>query len=399
MGKKYAGMTRSLARLLIGCALACVAPAHATEGDVVNFSVAASVTRDDNIFRLPDNFNMLAFAGSRQRGDTIRGTTFGLRVDQPWSRQRFILDARLNDYRYGHYDFLDHQARDYDLRWKWQLGNRLQGDLYRAQAQQLTSFGDFRAPNRNIRTQLTTGFSARWWIHANWYALGALSRAESENDTALRRTWDNTVDTAEAGILYRTGAGNEIQFTLREQEGEYPLSPASQFRQKAAELRGLWQITGKSVLRAQLSQVERSHPLAPQRDFSGANGKRTWDWQISGKTSLNVTARREISAYQDFYSNYVLTEGLSVAPLWRPTYKTSVQLRLERSKRDYLGDVNPLLNYHRKDTVRTAALSFGWAPLQSLNLSATLQREVRDSTDASFQYKDRLAYLSAQFTF
>lgn len=399
MTGKLAHQKSRVVPLILSGAVLFTGAAAATEGDVVIFTVAGTITRDDNIFRLPDDFNVAAFTGNRRRGDTIRTTVLGLRIDQPWSRQRFILDARLLDNRYAYYDFLDHQARNYELHWKWQLGNRLQGDLYRSRTQQLTDFGDFRSPNRNMRSQTTTGFDARWWIHADWYVLGALARTDSENDTALRRPWDNTAATAEAGVLYRAGTGSEIQFVLRETDGEHPYRPAADYTLRVRELRGLWNVSGKSVLRAQVSRVERDHPRSPQHDFRGANGRLSWDWQITGKTSLNVTARREISAYQDFYSSYVLTEGITVTPLWRPTYKTSVQLRLDRSTRDYLGDVNPLIGYHRKDTVRTAALTFGWMPLQSVNLAATLQRERRDSSDPSFQYRDRLVWLSAQFTF
>lgn len=399
MHKKYAGMVLHAAHFLIGSALLCLGTAYGTEGDVVNLTVAGSVMRDDNVFRLPDNFNLLAFAGSRQRGDTIRSHTLGLRIDQPWSRQRFILDARLNDVRYGRYDFLDHLAREYDLRWKWQLGNHFSGDLYRSQNQQLTDFGDFRSPNRNIRTLQTTGLSGRYWVFADWHLLVAASRSESENDTALRRTWDNSAETAEAGILYRTGAGNEVKFVLRRTDGEYPHNLNADYTLRVKELSGLWQPTGKSTLRAQVSRVERTHASAPQFDFSGVNGKLTWDWMITGKTMLSVTARREISAYQDFFTNYVLTEGLTVTPVWRATAKVSLQLKLDRSKRDYLGNVNPLINYHRIDTIRSAALTLGYDALQSLRFAATLQRESRDSTDPNYQYRDRLAYLSAQFTF
>lgn len=399
MNGRAAQLKRRAAAWLFGGLGLYAMPAGAGDGDVVTFTVAGSLTRDDNIFRLPDDFNMAAFTGSRRRGDTIRTSVLGLRIDQPWSRQRFILDGRLIDNRYAYYDFLDHRAHNYDLRWQWQLGNRLQGDLYRSRTQQLTDFGDFRSPSRNMRSQTTTGFAARWWFHSDWYALAAHSRTTSENDTALRRPWDNTAETVEAGVLHRTGAGNELQFVLRETEGEHPYRPAADYSLRAVELRGLWNASGKSVLHAQLSRVARDHPRAPQHDFRGANGRFSWDWQITGKTSLNVTARREISAYQDFYSSYVLTDGITVTPLWRPTYKTSLQLRLERSRRDYLGDVNPLINYHRKDTVRSAALSFGWMPLQSVNLAATLQGERRDSSDPNFQYRDRLAWLSAQLAF
>ena len=399
-------MDRTLPGHLYACLLILLvsgallhAPAQATEGDVVNFIVAGSVTRDDNIFRVPESFNLQAFAGSRQRGDTIRTTTLGLRIDQPWSRQRFLIDAQANATRYNRYDFLDHDALTYDARWKWQLGNRLQGDLYRSQAQQLTDFGDFRSPSKNIRTQHTTGLSARWWIHANWYALAGMTRTESENDTALRKPLDNTADTAEAGVLYRTGAGNEIQFALRETDGEYQNNAAAKYKHLVKELRGLWQVSGKSTLRGQIGRAERSHPLAPQRDYSGTNGRLSWDWAITGKTGLNVTARRELSAYQDFVSNYVLTDGISVTPVWRPTAKISLQLKLDRSKRDYLGDINPLINYHRIDVTRTAALTAGYDALRSLRFTATLQRETRDSSDPNFDYRDRIAYVSAQFTF
>jgi exopolysaccharide biosynthesis operon protein EpsL len=383
--------------LLAAGALFC-AVAAAGEGDVLNVTASGSLTYDDNIFRVPDNFNLRAFAGSSHKGDVIRNAALGLRLDKPVSRQRFQFDTRLSANRYNRYDFLDHDALDYDARWKWQLGNRLQGDLYRSQAQQLTDFGDFRAPNKNIRTQHTNGLTARYWLHAEWYALASLTRTDSKNDTAPRKPQNNRAETAEAGVLYRTGGNNELQLVVRETDGEYPYAPAAKYRLRVVEARGVWLPTGKSTFRAQIGRAERDHPRAPQRDFSGATGRFSWDWMITGKTGLNLTVRRELSAYQDFFTNYVLIDGVSLTPFWRPTAKTHLQLKLDRSRRDYLGDVNPLLNYHRKDDISTAALYAGYDILQSLRFAATLQHETRSSSDPNYDYRDNLGFVSAQFT-
>lgn len=385
--------------LLCAAALPAAKSAFAGDGDVFTAIVAADIYRDDNVFRLPENFNLLAFAGSRARGDTLRSTGLTLRFDKPIGRQNLLLEGRLRSIRYDRYDYLDHDRRDYTARFKWQLGNRLQGDLYRERTQQLTDFGDFRLPMQNIRSQVDTGVSARWWLHANWYLTARASRIESANSSAPRRPLDNTADIAEAGVLYRTGGGNEIGFVLRETDGDYPANAAARYRLRVAELRGLWQVSGKSTFRGNFGRAERDHPLSPGRDYRGANGRLSWDWAISGKTALNVTVRRELSAYQDFVTNFTVTDAVSIAPTWRPTEKLGLFLSFERSRRDYVGDINPLINYHRLDALRSAALTAVWDPWRSLRLTASLRRELRDSNDNAFDYKANGAFLAAQLTF
>ncbi|CAG0930861.1 MAG: hypothetical protein EFKGCFLK_02768 [Rhodocyclaceae bacterium] len=385
--------------LLCGAVLPAATPALAGEGEVFTAIVSADINRDDNVFRVPDNFNLLAFAGSSARGDTIRSTGLTLRFDKPIGRQNLLLEARARQIRYDRYDFLDHDRLDYTARLKWQLGNRLSGELYRERTQQLTDFGDWRSPTRNIRNQTDTGLNARWWLHADWYLTARRSRIESVNDTLLRRPNDNTAEIAEAGVLYRSGGNNEIGFVLRETDGDYPVSPAARYRLRNAELRGVWQVGGKSTLRGYVGRAERDHPLAPQRDYRGVNGRLSWDWAISGKTALNLTVRRELSAYHDFVTNYTVTDSISIAPSWRPTEKTGLILSLERSTRDFVGDINPLINYHRKDAQRSAALTGMWDPWRFLRLTASLRRDLRDSNDNAFDYKASGAYLGAQFTF
>ncbi len=387
--------------LLLLCGILPLVPGSslAGEGDVFSAILDTSLTHDDNVFRVPDDYNMVAFTGGKARSDTIRGTGLTLRFDKPIGRQRLLLEFKPQKVRFDRFSFLDHNRNDYTARLDWQLGNRLSGDLHRVRRQMLTDFGDFRSPTRNIRNQIDDGLSARWWLHAEWYLTGRLARIESKNDTAVRRWDDSTTDIAEAGLLYRTGSGNDIGLQLSDTEGDYPLQPRLLYRQRLVQVNASWRLTGKSTLRGYLGRVEREQPRDPRRNYRGANGRLSWDWAISGKTALNVSARREVSAYQDFFSDYAVTDSLSVAPIWKPTEKLGLSLNLEHSKRNYVGELGALFGMQRRDTLRSAGVTAVWDPWRFLRLSAGLRRELRDSTNNFYDYKSSSAFLGAQLSF
>ncbi|HBA09745.1 MAG TPA: hypothetical protein DCW48_09485, partial [Methylotenera mobilis] len=88
-------------------------PVLADEQDALNFSAGAAVTFDDNLFRLPDSADTRQSIGKSSRSDRILITNAGIKIDKPYSLQRFQLDLNLIDNRYDTNSYLDYTAFNY----------------------------------------------------------------------------------------------------------------------------------------------------------------------------------------------------------------------------------------------------------------------------------------------
>ena len=384
------------------------AAARADRGDVVNFSVAASQTHDDNVFRLTPTTDPLQAIGSTERDDTTTTTTVGVTVDKTIGRQRLKLDTQLSAVRYRRFRLLDHEPNQIDATWLWQFGNRLHGELGSSRKQSMSGFGDFRTPVKNIKTLETRSGSIYLQFGAYWEGFVGAVRGVSENSNAAQITGDSRTETKETGLRFGPASGNWLRWKLRQSDARYPNQQFTagsrvdnSYLQRDIEMEGSWQLTGASRVSGMVGQSRRRHDDVPARDYSGPTGRIAWDWQPTGKSLLNVTARRSLSGNSDDVANYVVTRGLVVAPSWYPTAKTSVQLSLERSQRDFGGDPGFILTAapKREDDIRATTLSASYAPHRALSLSLSLRDEKRESNIAGLAYRDRTTYLSAQFSF
>lgn len=218
---------------------------------------------------------------------------------------------------------------------------------------------------------------------------------------------------------FQPKTGNLIGLTLRQTQGKYPnrevaFDPASglvlgrvnnSYDQTDAEVNGNWRMTGQSRVYGRLGYTSRKHDQLSERDFSGVTARVNYNWAIEGKTAINVVVRREIGGVDDIDAAYVLTDGITLNPVWYPTAKVSLSAKYDWARRRYEGDPFGVLAGSasglsvRKDTLNTASITATYLPLRSLQLSLTLQRERRTSSREFVDYDDNFASVSAQFTF
>ena len=75
-----------------------------------------------------------------------------------------------------------------------------------------------------------------------------------------------------------------------------------------------------------------------------------------------------------------------------------MQFSLDQSATRYANDPATIA-VPREDQVRNVGLTLSYRPDRALSLSLSLRDEVRDSNQAAFTYRDRLATASAAFAF
>jgi exopolysaccharide biosynthesis operon protein EpsL len=384
------------------------APAWADEQDALNFSAGAMVMFDDNLFRLPNS----------EKSDRALITNAGVKIDKPYSMQRFQVDAAVVDNRYDTYSYLDYTAFNYRAAWLWQLTPNIKGTLAADQKQVLNSFADFLGFNneinrtRNIQTNQNRVFDVDATIGGGWHLLGGVSELRSRNSVNFDAVGDFIQTGANIGVKYVAPSENSIALVQRAYNGEYQgraLDVASQldtgFRQRETEAQLEWRLSGKSLIDARLGYVDREHDNFSSRDYDGMTARLAYNWQPTGKLAITTSLARNIYSFQQAINSYYVADTFAISPTWYVTAKTSLNLRYDFSRRDFRGAITPI-DEHRKDHVQSLMLSADWKPLRTVTVTGALRHEMRSSSfnnansaNGDLEYDANSATISAQLLF
>lgn len=380
--------------------------ARADADDTLNFTAGTLHRQEDNLFRLPSNFDPQIVVGQPTKSDQVRVAWVGVQLDKSYSQQRLQLDVTNTAYRYRTFGRLNFDAFDYRASWNWHLTQRLSGILSLDHKQTQANFADNRNfGGNNTRTTETRRFDADAWVQGSWHLTGGVSQYSYRNSSLFVAEDSVRQRSAEAGVKYVATSGSWLALLSRHSRGEYdrtlnaPSLLDTGFKQDDTELKMSWLLSGKSSLNGRLTRLERRHDNFAQRDYGGTAGRLDYSWTPTGKLQLKLSAARYIASYQETADSYYVNDSLIFAPVWQISAKTALRLNLERSQRDFLGGAVAPPPVARQDQTRTAQLSFDWQPMRALSLTASLQHDSRDSTAANLGYRANAASVTAQFSF
>lgn len=373
--------------------LIIVSQAKADAEDTFLVTAGVSVLHDDNLSRTP--------AGSAQ-ADFIAVSTLGIRIDKPYSLQRFELDARLADHRYRTFDEKNFTALDYSAAWRWSLTPYFHGDLTSQRTE--VSNADL-SNNANVNPQSGTHTDERQRlggvleVSGSWRILGGVSQSTRTNSEATSSEGDSRLDAAEAGLRYDFPSGSSLGYIARESRGDefsqaQPNPGTLRFDQHEDELRLIWPITAKTTIDARAAHLARTYADHDSRDFDGMVGNVNVDWHITSETSLMAGVGHELSGYQSDDSRFISTNRFTLSPLWQISEKTGLRGRYDYAWRDYRGGTSD-----RVDKQRTALIALEWKALRTLTVSASLQHDRRSSNLPGLDFKSKQAGIAAQLAF
>jgi len=368
--------------------------------------VSGGLYHDSNLFRLSDGANTQALLGTTQRSDDIRRFGAGLKADLRFSQQHLLLNARIDDYRYSRFSFLDHTGYNADATWRWRAGRLWSGNVGYARRRLLSAFGVLQAPVRDMITETHAFANANRMLSPRWRVRGGVDRygynySNPQVTTSLDRSTAVTV-----GGDYVTPQENSVGAQEKYTVGRYAGTPGfggldNRFHESELSAVASWRVTGKSQFVGRIGYTNRKHEQLSERDYHGVTGRLDYAWTPGAKTLLNFAAWRELEAIENALANYALSQGVSFGPHWAPTLRTVVQANVFRLKREYLGDAAllPAGTPERVDTVRGANLSFGYSPRRFLRVSLGLERGTQGSNYAGGDYTYDLVSANARFLF
>jgi hypothetical protein len=335
--------------------------------------VAQAFAHDSNVYRLSDQ--QATPASVKSRSDTISTTSLVAGIDQPVGRQRFYASARLDANRYASNDQLNNNGFALDGGWDWATINRLSGTIAIGSRRNLRAFDPNETLGSNIQTSSYASVLGRIGVvtrltaqaSVNWrdVSYSAANYASAEYDQTgfglgLRyRLGGSTtvgIDASTTGVHYNRPGDDrrrdEVNLTMDWVPGgntqlngrigyatvDPDLSVISGFSGVTADIRALWQATGKIRVTTRLSRdtgqdssfLELANTTVSSTDFSRTTTRLFLgaDYALSSKIGINAgvsMARRDLtnSQYNFLLGNTTVngtdtTTALNVGARWTP---------------------------------------------------------------------------------
>jgi len=370
--------------------LIIVPQAKADAEDTFLVTAGVSVLHDDNVSRKPP--------GSAE-ADVISVSTLGIKINKPYSLQRFELDARLADHRYQTLGEKNFTALDYAAAWRWSLTPHFHGNL----SSEKTEVSNNDSTNANFQSGTHTNEKQRFdgvlEISGSWRVLGGVTQSTHTYSETSDPEGDKQLNSAEAGLRYDFPSGSSVSYIARESRGDEfstmnGIRDILRFAQHEDELRLIWPITATTMIDARAAHLARTYTDDEGRDYDGMVGNVNVNWHITGKTSLMAGVGRELSASEYGNSYFISTDRLTLSPLWQISEKTGLRGRYDYAQRDYRGGTSG-----RVDKLRTALIALEWKALQTLTVSALLQQDRRSSNVPDQDFTSTQAGIAAQLAF
>jgi exopolysaccharide biosynthesis operon protein EpsL len=395
--------------LLLTFACMTISPSHADPEDSLNFAVGTTVRHEDNLFRLPSGSAPPNPGGgkSSSKSDLLSTAYVGIRIDKPYSLQRFQLDVTATQYNYRDNNYLNFAAVDYRGAWLWAASPQVTGVLSADKTSELTSYANLQNTTiRNKRTTENERFLADWLISGGWHLTGGVYRLRSIGENAgSTAIGDFDQKTGELGAKYVSANNNSIAAVHRESRGDYvgrSLDAVNLldtgYKQRENELRSILQVSGSSLLDMRLGLIDRKFENFSQRNYSGTVGALSYRWTPTGKLRFSLTGGRDLVAYQESSDSYYASNYVSLTPEWLITDKTTARLKLDIAQNNFRGAVVPVTTM-RDDQIRSTQIGLNWRPTRTINIDGYLTHEQRSSNLSVFDYRANIAGVAASLLF
>jgi exopolysaccharide biosynthesis operon protein EpsL len=379
----------------------------------VTFTAGTGLTFDNNLFRLPAGEHPTGLE-STSRSDLFWNAFVGGQAYLPVGRQVVRADLNVSTTHYDRYTFLNYRALNGLGAWDWRIGSVFSGTLSYGQLQALSSFVDVHSFERNINTVRTAVSENEFWMLPDWHLTAGIVSTHADNSSPSLFFAKLEESALDAGIKYLTYGQNYLRLSWREAWGRYPnqeFIPGTpgvpgtgstidnRYEQTDVGLDYYQAPTGASQLTARLAYTDRRMPNLPQRNFSGPTGRISWDYAATGKVGFNLLARREIGAYTDLVTNYILTEAASITPYWLATSKVRLEASLERQRRDYRGDPQFILTNQppEVDYLTFWRLTATYDATLRWRVMVGWQYSTRTSNVNGLDFSDQTVYATVQY--
>jgi exopolysaccharide biosynthesis operon protein EpsL len=395
-------------------AVAAPDSADVERGKQLYYYVGDALTYDSNLFRLPASTTNLAtlpgLGPNSSRSDYTNSASAGLSAQ--WlvgNRQSVDLDLRVDDNRFRRNTNLNNVSSTDRLVWNWGLGSVISGQVGADYSRYLASFVNTAVYTRDVISQSEYFAAARLQLGPRWAIFGGLlegnnSFSAAQSTLSANNSHSKSVD---IGADFATSAEDTIGFDYRYTDSRYPnsivLNGASfdpDFRDERARVLAKYVVSAKTVIDASAGYLKRAYSSSAIGSFTGDIWRGSLQWQPTTKTQLVVVGWRQLEADLTAQTDYFVSSGESLSPVWTASEKVTLSLLVSRDERSYIGSNSVVsVPQARRDSVTSEGVTMNYTPTRALTVTVSYTHERRNSNQAIFQYNDDKANAGLSFKF
>lgn len=374
--------------------------------DPFTLSLSEQVTRDENLYRLPDDLDVaLVLPGAGASRDDLVSRTSAV-IDGNWDfgKQAFALNLGVDSNRYADNTMLNNTSGSGRADWNWQLMSDWSGQLGASYGRSLAGFVNSRFLGRDVLENSDYHGTIRYELTPHWSLTAKGKYAEGSHDTDARRADDFESDTSVFAINYLTRRGDEMGLQYRRTATDYPTPQSGgglfsdrDYVERAGTYELNYAFTVKTSFQGSVGYLWRHYPRSVVGDFAGPVWNATLRWQPRAKTQIEITQFQELTAYLDAESNHFESRGTRLTVAWLPTSKITLSLDASRERHAYTGfDPFDVAGPERRDRLGVWQAGLSYTPVQMLALNVNYRYEQRDTNRPLYGYDDRV--ITAGFT-
>lgn len=395
---------RLLALGWLASQLGCACLAAEEDGRHVTLRVGDRLTREDNLYRLPDWLDPGLALGDGARGADVVNSA-SLAVAGRWSQgeQDVAFDADVAANRFADNEHLDNESGRAALEWAWRFGGRWSGRVGAEREQALASFANTAALERDVLDTRAYVGDVRLGLGPRWGARLRGRSAETSHDNELRRRDDSEQRSAAFGVDYESPRASTLAWELRETRAAFPAQAAlggavNDYDERASSVQLGYALTQTVRLDAGAGHVRRTYALAEDGNFDGGVWSVALAWLPTPSARLTVERFRDVRAQLEVETNHFVSTGESLTAAWSPIAKLMLTLELSREEQRYIGAA-ALAAAARRDTPTLARFALTYAPRERVSLEVAVRDERRESSNARFDYSAGAVSIGAEARF
>jgi hypothetical protein len=385
-------------------------PLLPADGNTWDMFVAVQEQYDSNIYRLPPGVEPATVVSpNAEKSDGI--TTASAGGDGQWTpgRQVFELNLRVDENRFAHNTDLNNTSGYSNLLWNWEAGPRLSGDAAIEYNHSLASFAESRFLGRDLADTVTSYGDARIQLTPHWTVFGGINALNVSHSLPAAQYNDFHLKSGDVGLELATAVNNTFSLEYKYSRADFPtnqlapsipLTYSPDYTDDLLEFNVKYALTDKTLLTGYAGYRRRDFSSPLLEGFSRPVGRLELNWTPTEKTNLIFAAWHEVYAYLVSQTNYFLSNGGSIAPVWNVTEKVKLSFLASYEHQDYIPEsatvilLGPLTN-----KITTEQASVVYTPRSSWILSLAYTHQKRDSNQILYQFADDLATGSVLYKF
>jgi exopolysaccharide biosynthesis operon protein EpsL len=370
--------------------------------------VTSSILYDSNLLRMSKNIDPVAVTGKKSTSELMKQVAAGFDIDWIIGRQKIIIDTNFNQNWYQNFTGLDYFGWDNSVKWKWEVGNNLQGEVSYDNKEALGSFSQLNGLVANLYNNQKYLANGSYLFHPRGKVKFLVSRTDYIFDDSSRAAGNLIEDAGDFELQYLTATGGYYGLHIEVAKGQYPQRPFlststldNAYSRLSYEFNWDWRTVDRKVqIEGAAGYNQQNYAHLSLRDYGNTTGKLKFIWVISEKTLVDLTLKRQITQSSNINSSFIQLQGAYFNPKWMPTPKIDIVIPIYYYQQVYLGETG--FNVPIPQQVNNTSgigLNLTYKPLDYVNLGAVLNYEKRDSNIMSRAYETRSIGVNLQVLF